>query len=52
MQVTPLQRSVFGLGDARQAVTLTANIGAVRSAERQGVYLEVITHRAVWLTGF
>lgn len=51
VQLTTLQRSVFGLGDATQAVTVTANLGAVRSAERQGVTLEVMSHRAVWLTG-
>ena len=46
-----MQKSVFGLGDAMRAVTVTANGSAVRGAERQGVHLEVVTHRAVWLTG-
>ncbi|PNH09654.1 hypothetical protein TSOC_003655 [Tetrabaena socialis] len=45
------QLAVFGLGDARRAVTLTANGNAVRSAERQGVVLEVVLHRPVWLAG-
>ena len=50
-KITELQKAVFGLGDALQAVTLTANGGAVRSAERQGCHLEVLAHRAAWLTG-
>ncbi|GAX81285.1 hypothetical protein CEUSTIGMA_g8717.t1 [Chlamydomonas eustigma] len=50
-KVTELQRTVFGLGDALQAVTLTANGSAARSALRQGVILELVVHRAVWLTG-
>ncbi|PNH09675.1 hypothetical protein TSOC_003653 [Tetrabaena socialis] len=45
------QLAVFGLGDARRAITLTANGNAVRSAERQGVVLEVVLHRPVWLAG-
>ncbi|KAG2494085.1 hypothetical protein HYH03_007725 [Edaphochlamys debaryana] len=45
------QVAVFGLGDARRCLTLTANGNAVRSAERQGVGLEVHLHRPVWLTG-
>lgn len=52
MQITDLQRAVFGAGDALQALTLTANGNAVRSAERQGVYLEAVVHRAAWLSGF
>jgi hypothetical protein len=51
VQVTPLQAAVLGLGDALQAVTLTANGGTVRNAERQGAHLEIFLHRAVWLTG-
>ncbi|KAG2446749.1 hypothetical protein HYH02_008310 [Chlamydomonas schloesseri] len=45
------QLAVFGLGDGRRALTLTANGNAVRSAERLGVALEVVLHRPVWLTG-
>ena len=50
-KVTALQRAVFGLGDALQVLTLSANCNAARSAERQGVHLEVALHRAVWLAG-
>jgi hypothetical protein len=45
------QRAVFGLGDALQATTLTANGNAVRCCEQNGVKLEVVLHRPVWLTG-
>lgn len=45
------QKEIFGVGDALRAVTLTANGGAARAAEQQGVVLEVRLHRAVWLTG-
>lgn len=45
------QRAVFGLGDALQALTLTANGNAVRCCEQYGVKLEVVLHRPVWLTG-
>jgi hypothetical protein len=45
------QRAVFGLGDALQATTLTANGNAVRCCEQYGVKLEVVLHRPVWLTG-
>ncbi|GFR49525.1 hypothetical protein Agub_g11569, partial [Astrephomene gubernaculifera] len=34
------QLAVFGLGEARRALSLTANGNAVRSAERAGVTLE------------
>lgn len=47
----PDQLAVFGLGEGRRALTLTANGNAVRSAERHGVALEVVLHRPVWLTG-
>jgi hypothetical protein len=50
-KVTAQQRAVFGLGDALQVLTLTANGSAVRCAEQQGVNLEVVLHRAVWLAG-
>ena len=50
-KVTVQQRAVFGLGDALRVLTLTANGNAVRCAERQGVNLEVVMHRAVWLAG-
>ncbi|KAL6757016.1 hypothetical protein V8C86DRAFT_2634413 [Haematococcus lacustris] len=50
-QVGQQQTAVFGLGDALHATTLTANGAAVRSMERQGIALEVVLHRAVWLTG-
>jgi hypothetical protein len=45
------QRAVFGLGDALQATTLTANGNAVRCCEQYGVKLEVVLHRPVWLVG-
>jgi hypothetical protein len=45
------QRAVFGLGDALQATTLTANGNAVRCCEQYGVKLEVVLHRPVWLAG-
>ncbi|GIL53318.1 hypothetical protein Vafri_8949, partial [Volvox africanus] len=45
------QVAVFGLGERRRAVTLTANGNAVRSAARLGVVLEAVLHRPVWLTG-
>uniref|UniRef100_A0A383WBF6 DUF1308 domain-containing protein n=1 Tax=Tetradesmus obliquus TaxID=3088 RepID=A0A383WBF6_TETOB len=45
------QRAVFGLGDALQATTLTANGNAVRCCEQYGVKLEAVLHRPVWLTG-
>lgn len=45
------QAAVFGMGDALRAITTTANGAAVRSAARQGVWLEACVHRAVWLTG-
>ena len=48
---TRTMQGVFGLGDALHAVTLTANGNAVRGAERQGVVLECMCHRAVWLAG-
>ena len=47
----PLHVTVLGLSDALRAVTLTANRGAIRAAERQGVALDAVLHRAVWLTG-
>ena len=45
------QKEVFALGDEQRALTLTANSKAREFAARQGVRLEVSTHRAVWLTG-
>ncbi|GLC33618.1 hypothetical protein PLESTM_000092400 [Pleodorina starrii] len=45
------QVAVFGLGEGRRAVTLTANGNAVRGAARAGVVLEAVVHRPVWLTG-
>jgi hypothetical protein len=49
--LTQQQRVVLGLGDAAQALTLTANGGALRLASSAGVVLEAVSHRAVWLTG-
>jgi hypothetical protein len=46
-----LQKQVFGLADTLRVLTLTANGNAVRSAERQGITLPCVVHRAVWLTG-
>jgi hypothetical protein len=46
-----LQRAVLGLGDSLCALTVTANAAAVRAAEQQGTRLDVVLHRAVWLTG-
>ncbi len=45
------QTAVFGVGDRHQAVTLTANGAAVRTAQQQGVAVEAVVHRPVWLTG-
>lgn len=50
-KLTKQQRTVLGLGDALQALTLTANGSAVRSCEHYGVRLEAAVHRPVWLTG-
>ena len=49
--IADAQKQVFALGDDQHAVTLTANGKASEFAARQGVRLEIIIHRAVWLTG-
>lgn len=49
--LTPAQKDMFGLGDGRHALTLTANARALESCLRQGVHLEAFVHHAVWLTG-
>eukprot|EP01025_Chloroclados_australasicus_P007088 TRINITY_DN12264_c0_g2_i4.p2 TRINITY_DN12264_c0_g2~~TRINITY_DN12264_c0_g2_i4.p2 ORF type:complete len:214 (-),score=15.48 TRINITY_DN12264_c0_g2_i4:275-916(-) len=51
LKLGTVQKNVFGLGDRYRYVTLTANTKAVKSAIAQGVRLEVLLHRAVWLTG-
>lgn len=45
------QKCVLGLGDRLVALTVTADGNAVRSAQKQGIALEVLLHRPVWLTG-
>lgn len=50
-KLTDQQRAILGLGDALEAITVTANGNAVRYCEQQGVKLEVLMHRPVWLTG-
>lgn len=45
------QKCVLGLGDRLVALTVTADGNAVRSAQKQGITLEVLLHRPVWLTG-
>ncbi|MEW5297736.1 MAG: hypothetical protein WDW36_000921 [Sanguina aurantia] len=45
------QRAVLGLGDRLHALTVTADGNAVRSAQKQGLALETLVHRPVWLTG-
>ena len=49
--ISAAQKEVFAVGDGLHAITLTANAKGVECAARQGVQLEVFTHRAVWLTG-
>ena len=48
---TPQQRAVFALGERLRVGTLTANAAAVRAVGDEGVRLEVVTHRPVWLVG-
>jgi hypothetical protein len=50
-KISAQQCAVFALGEVVRGVTLTANGSAVRGAAGQGVMLETLIHRAVWLTG-
>lgn len=50
-KLTKQQKAVLGLGDALEALTLTANGNAVRCCGHYGVKLEALVHRPVWLTG-
>jgi len=49
--LSPFHKDVFGYGDCIQATTATANAKVVRSASEQGVILNVLLHRPVFLTG-
>lgn len=50
-ELTDLQYSVFGLGDTQRALTITCNQKLVNKLKQNGIHLDCLIHRPVWLTG-